>query len=537
MRPRDFASFAIALLFGVLVSVRGAGQLPLEPRGEDGSGAGGPARSAQLVVGSKGEVETKAEVGAEAEAEAEAGVEAEAEGDSATAGTTAERGKEKRTRSIIDSLLPNTEYCTEELSKLLDFSSIVSSSCGVDALKKVGGWLNKHKNSLPYWPSVSLPAPKNLITFYGCDWTICEREVENQIDQKLKRLHLPVKQIGNADPSDTRNYSNAKKAMDIQVRNGNMSRGELINSIGIWWCQKALPQLITDKETAYHSIFKEFNIQIDQQSGEPESEAETTRASGSGPGSDSDQDDVLAEEGRESAERAPDVSVMVTKDDGSTHRDIYKYPSRLVFLKTALEEPMECYGIEPEKDNETTKDELREILDGERNRLESNLAFVLQIGTTIWRSNKTFSPLGKSTNSVQRLIGTMRAYTEEIRRDLFKLFPPVEAGSETAPIPSHEDVVILVSEICRIQSITDAISQVVIKLLRRNKFSKKVSEDAEHLLMNWMFADMNVKKSLIPVTKPAVTKKSSPSFIERAKRMKMNASRITKFMNAIADKD
>ncbi|KAJ1606499.1 signal peptide-containing protein [Cryptosporidium canis] len=517
----------------MLVSVRGAGQLPLEPRGEDGSDGGCPARSAQLVVGSEGEVGTKAEAGSEVEA----GV--EVEGDSAAAGATAERGKEKRTRSIIDSLLPNTEYCTEELSKLLDFSSIVSSSCGVDALKKVGGWLNKHKNSLPYWPSVSLPAPKNLITFYGCDWTICEREVENQIDQKLKRLHLPVKQIGNADPSDTRNYSNAKKAMDIQIRNGNMSRGELINSIGIWWCQKALPQLITDKETAYHSIFKEFNIQIDQQSGETESEAVTTGASASGPGSgsDSDQDDVMAEESRESAERAPDVSVMVTKDDGSTHREIYKYPSRLVFLKTALEEPMECYGIEPEKDNEATKDELREILDGERNRLESNLAFVLQIGTTIWRSNKTFSPLGKSTNSVQRLIGTMRAYTEEIRRDLFKLFPPVETGSVTAPIPPHEDVVILVSEICRIQSITDAISQVVIKLLRRNKFSKKVSEDAEHLLMNWMFADMNVKKSLIPVTKPVVTKKSSPSFIERAKRMKMNASRITKFMNAIADKD
>ncbi|KAH8584869.1 uncharacterized protein ELE39_000820 [Cryptosporidium sp. chipmunk genotype I] len=524
MKTGDIARFVIIMLFVVFLSTSEAAEGCMEPLGKDDlageeSKKGGldddSAKGSQVVILSSGDIEEK-------------------DSDQTFVSVDPEehsKKKEKCHKTVINSLLPNTEYCTEELSKLLDFNSIVSSSCGVDALKKVGGWLNKHRNSLPYWPSVSLPPPKNLITFYGCDWTICEREVENQIDQKLKKLHLPVKQIGNAVQSDTRNYDSAKRAIDIQIRSGNMSKGELINSIGIWWCQKALPQLITDKETAYHSIFKEFNIHFDQQS--------TVSGSTSSDFSNIEdhQTDLIAGEGQEPNNEASDVSIIVSKDNGKANRDFYKYPNRLVFLKTALEEPMECYLIEPEKDHEVTKDELREILDNERNRLESNLAFVLQIGTSIWRSNKAFSPLGKSTNSVQRIIGTMRIYTEEIRRDLFKLFPPIDSDSETVPLPPHEDLVILISEICRIQSITDAISLVVIKLLRRNKISKKASEDAEHLLMNWMFADMNVKKSLIPVTRPVVTKKSSPLFIERAKRMKINASRITKFMNNIADKD
>ncbi|TRY53305.1 Uncharacterized protein CTYZ_00003962 [Cryptosporidium tyzzeri] len=525
MKTRDISRFAILLLFGVLLTVSEASEGSIEPLGKDDLNREESIRyngndnnlipNSQAVILSDGDIE---------------------EGSSQTSTSTDQEGHsekgEKRRKIVINSLLPNTEYCTEELSKLLDFHSIISSSCGVDALKKVGGWLHKHRNSLPYWPSINISPPKNRITFYGCDWTICEREVENQIDQKLKKLHLPVKQIGNAVQSDARNYDNAKRAIDIQIRNGNMSKCELINSIGIWWCQKALPQLITDKETAYHSIFKEFNIHFDQQS----------TVSGSTSMSDisnmeDQQTNVIVEEDQELNKEASDVFKMVSSNNGKANKDFYKYPNRLVFLKTALEDPMECYIIQPEKDYEATKNELREILDNERNRLESNLAFVLQIGTSIWGSNKAFSPLGKITNSVQRIISTMRIYTEEIRRDLFKLFPPTDSNSETVPLPPHEDLVILISEICRIQSITDAISLVIIKLLRRNKISMKASEDAEHLLMNWMFADMNINKSLIPVTRPVVTKKSSPLFIERAKRMKINASRITKFMNNIADKD
>lgn len=531
MKASGVSSFAVVLVFGLLLSLLGAEQSPLEPL--KGSGAGlrekevgynnaeGEVHSSQVVVTPSGDLE------GETLDHAKAGVDHGGESPRKLGGRSA--------RLIIDSLLQNTEHCTEELSKLLDFSSIISSSCGVDALKKVGGWLSKHKNSLPYWPSVNLPPPKNLITFYGCDWTICEREVENQIDQKLKKLHLPVKHMGSPGQSETRNYDAARKAIDIQIRTRNMPRGELINSIGIWWCQKALPQLITDKETAYHSIFKEFNIQMDQDSIESRgSESEASQSQGAEDG----QDRQLAEEGKEQpGNSALDVPMIVTKDPGGASKDTYKYPSRLVFLKTALLEPTECYVIEPEKDHETTREELREIVDNERNRLESNLAFVLQIGTTIWRSNNTFSPLWKSTASVKRLIATMRTYIEEIRRDLFNLLPPADPDSESVPLPPHEDLVILISEICRIQSITDAISLVVIKLLRRNKFSKKVSEDAEHLLMNWMFADMNVKKSLIPITKPVVTKKSSPPFIERSKRMRANAYKITKFMNSISDKD
>lgn len=523
MKVENIAKFAILLLFGVFFSASKATESHLEPLKENLALDGFDknmlnddlAQNSQFIVTPSGEID-------------------EENSDNASVVTNQEgplrKLEKKRGRMKINSLLPNTEYCTEELSKLLDFNSIVASSCGVDALKKVGGWLNKHRNSLPYWPSINLPAPKNLITFYGCDWTICEREVENQIDQKLKKLHLPVKQIGNAGQSDTRNYNSARRAIDIQVRNGNMSKGELINSIGIWWCQKALPQLITDKETAYHSIFKEFNIHFDQstvsgETSDSNSSNMESQSSGSTTG-----------EGQELSNEVSDMSSATSKDCGKTD-DFYKYPNRLVFLKTALEEPMQCYTIEPEKDHEITKDELREILDNERNRLESNLAFVLQIGTSIWRSNKAFSPLGKSTTLVQRLIGTVRIYTEEIRRDLFKLFPLIDSSSESTSLPPHEDLVILISEICRIQSITDALSLVVIKLLRRNKISKMASEDAEHLLMNWMFADMNVKKSLIPLTKPVVTKKSSPLFIERAKRMKINASRINKFMNNIAEKD
>lgn len=514
MKTRGISSFAAVLIFGLLPSLLEAGQSPLEPLKGNDLNPRQLDENETFVTDEEDIGGSQVAITPEGDLEGETLDNAEADTDKGEDSPT--KPKEKNTRTIIDSLLQNTEHCTEELSKLLDFSSIVSSSCGVDALKKVGGWLSKHKNSLPYWPSVNLPPPKNLITFYGCDWTICEREVENQIDQKLKKLHLPAKHIGSPSQSDTRNYDAAWNAVKIQVKNGNMPRGELINSIGIWWCQKALPQLITDKETAYHSIFKEFNIQIDQDAG----------AEGG----------QLAEEGQEfSVDKTSNMSVIVTKDSDRTGRDTHKYPSRLVFLKTALEEPMECYVIEPEKDHETIKEELREIVDSERNRLESNLAFVLQIGTTIWRSNKTFSPMWKSTTSLKRLICTMRAYIDEIRRDLFKLFPPTD--SEAMPLPPHEDLVILISEICRIQSITDAISLVVIRLLRRNKFSKKVSEDAEHLLMNWMFADMNVKKSLVPVTKPTVTKKSSPSFIERAKRMKINAHRVIRFMNAIADKD
>ncbi|OII74806.1 uncharacterized protein cubi_00359 [Cryptosporidium ubiquitum] len=524
MKTGDISRFAILLLFGVFFSALDATESRLEPLKEnlstrtigDGIFNDDLTRSSKLVITGDGEIDKNTSGNNSSTIDQE----------------DSSKKLKKRGRTKINSLLPNTEYCIEELGKLLDFNSIVSSSCGVDALKKVGGWLSKHKNSLPYWPSVSLPAPKNLITFYGCDWTICEREVENQIDQKLKKLHLPVKQIGNASQSDTRSYDRAKRAIDIQIRNGNMSRGELINSISIWWCQKALPQLITDKETAYHSIFNEFNIHFDQQSTESGESSDSNVSN-----IESSNTSLTAVEGQELSDEKSDVSTLVSKDHVGANKDFYKYPNRLVFLKTALEEPMECYAIEPEKDHEATKDELREILDSERNRLESNLAFVLQIRTSIWRSNKAFSPLGKSTNSVQRLISTMRIYTEEIRRDLFKLFPIFDSNSETVQLPPHEDLVILLSEICRIQSITDAISLVVIRLLRRNKISKIASEDAEHLLMNWMFADMNIKKSLIPVTKPMVTKKSSPLFIERAKRMKINASRITKFMNNIADKD
>ncbi|KAF7457387.1 hypothetical protein HWI79_2094 [Cryptosporidium felis] len=360
-------------------------------------------------------------------------VEAETECESKKETSSSETLRKKRVPNVrIKSLLPNTEYCTEELSKLLDFNSIVSSSCGVDALKKLRGWLNKHKNSLPYWPSVRIPPPKNLITFYGCDWTICEREVENQIDQKLKKLHLPVRQIGNSNQSDSRTHDTAKHAFDMQMRNGNMSRGELLNSVGIWWCQKALPQLITDKETAYHSIFKEFNVSFDQSSSESSYSEQESKSEAS---ISERQDNIETADNLHQIHEDSKLSVRVADIASKQTKDNLKYPNKLVFLKTALIPPMNCYTIQPEKDSKTTREELREIIDLERNRLESNLAFAVQVGTSIWRSEKTFSPLGKSVASIKRLIATVRIYTEEIRRDLFKLFPYSDDDLETAPPP------------------------------------------------------------------------------------------------------
>lgn len=423
--------------------------------------------------------------------------------------------------SSLNSLLFNTEYCTEELSKLLDFNSIISSSCGVDSLKKIGGWLNKHKNSLPLWPKVSIAPPRNLITFYVCDWGICEREVENQIDQKIKFLYLPVKQVGTTVQKEIKNQANIKEAIDIQLKNGNLSIAELINAFGIWWCQKALPQLITDKETAFQSLFKEFSLPSVDTEAENNENLESLNTTYS-----SNEQNSVSETKTEEAE----ISVILPKTTFESRRNLAAYPTKLVFLKNALSPPMECYIFNEEKSINTTIEELREILDSERHRLESNLAFVIQMGALIWRTNKTFSPLGKNTASIQNLIGTTRVYTEEVRRSLFKLYSILQSSSNEEDI---EDLKVLIVEICRIQSITDAISLVVIKLLRKSKFSKKTSEDAEHLLMNWMFEDMHLSKSLISTTKPVVTKKSSPSYIDRARRMRNNAKKVLEYINRL----
>ena len=420
-------------------------------------------------------------------------------------------------------------FLIQEFSKLLDFNSIVSSSCGIDSLKKVGGWLNKHKNSLPFWPSVYIPPPKNSITFYGCDWTICEREVENQAGNKFNLLQTKLLKSSNSECKNEDNNS----YIENELKSENISSGDILNDLSIWWCQKALPQLITDKETAFQTIFKEFSLPVVDHGFTPKEEPED------GPLPEPPSLNITNEAPLlESSSDYVNVSMIVPNEMAGS-KDIYAYPNKLVFLKSALVKPMYCYVLDKEKEMKTVKSELRELIDLERNRLESNLAFVLQIERSIWKTSKAFSILGKNIVSVERLISTSRVYTEEIRRDLFKLFSVLEnnAASSTkegyASNIGFDDLEIIISEICRIQSIADAISTVTIKLIKRNKFSKKASQDAEHLLMDWMFADMNINKSMIPNTRPVVTKKSSPYFVERFKRMRLNSEIINKYVNQL----
>ncbi|KAH8740376.1 hypothetical protein FG386_002888 [Cryptosporidium ryanae] len=441
----------------------------------------------------------------------------------------ARAGDEKLGKVKSESLkfqLKDKSFFTEELSKLLDFNSIVSASCGIDSLKKVGGWLNKHKNSLPFWPSVYIPPPKNLITFYGCDWTICEREVENQASNKLNTLQTKV--LKGSSNSEHKNEDN-NTSIENKLKGEDISKGDILNALSIWWCQKALPQLITDKETAFQTIFKEFSLPIVDQglvSDVDEIAAGTTETTSN---IDDNEDNLL-----ESSSDDVKVSMIIPNDIAGS-KDAYSYPNKLVFLKSALIKPIDCYILDKNKNLQTIKSELRELIDSERNRLESNLAFVLQIERSIWKTSKAFSILGKNIISVQRLIGTSRLYTEEIRRDFFKILSLMENNAldknVNGQLVGFDDLEIIILEICRIQSITDAISTVTIKLIKRNKFSKTTAQDAEHLLMDWMFADMNISKSMIPNTKPAITRKSSPLFIDRYKRMKANGKIIYKCIN------
>ncbi|KAK6587719.1 hypothetical protein RS030_81483 [Cryptosporidium xiaoi] len=436
-----------------------------------------------------------------------------------------DKGKLGRVKSeSLKFQLKDKNFFTEELSKLLDFNSIVSASCGIDSLKKVGGWLNKHKNSLPFWPSVYIPPPKNLITFYGCDWTLCEREVENQATNKLNTLQTkPLKGFSN---SENKNDDNSM-SIESKLKGENISKGDILNALSIWWCQKALPQLITDRETAFQTIFKEFSLPVvDQGLGIDSDEAS---------GSTATTLHLNYNEDLSLESSSDDVKVsMIVPNDITGSKDTYSYPNKLVFLKSALIKPVNCYILDKDKNLQEIKSELRELIDSERNRLESSLAFVLQIERSIWKTSKAFSILGKNILSVQRLIGTSRLYTEEIRRDLFKIFSVMEnnANQDTNnELMGFEDLEIIILEICRIQSITDAISIVTIKLIKKNKFSRNTAQDAEHLLMDWMFADMNISRSMIPNTKPVVTKKSSPHFIDRYKKMKANGDIVFKYIN------
>ncbi|KAL7066671.1 hypothetical protein ACR3K2_28800 [Cryptosporidium serpentis] len=425
----------------------------------------------------------------------------------------------------IDNILSPSHYELEELSKNLDFMSIIISACGDEASKKLGGWVNKYKGLLPSWPARYIPSPKNPVTFYGCDWSICEREINLQINTRMNyiegvKLHKLTKKAGDSD--------NLKIFIDEHKKQKNIDKQEILQQLGTWWCQKALPHLITDRETVFHTIIQDFAL------------------------SDANSTDIGLTIDRVSSEISPIKYIENSKINNSTditynkqevsnnknrrqrgkHKNEVIYPSGLLFLKSKLLPPMNCTSLENMSSKLEIQNELRNKLDIERHRLESNLAFVLQLSTILWKPQKAFTKIGRTVTSIYGLIGKTRIYTEQVRKMVLNCLN-LESDYKESPSEKFE---LIALEVCRIQSITDAISYVVTKLLRKFKtISKEITIDAESLLFEWVSSD---KSSDLAKLKDQKHEIANSTFIaERVKRMKVNGSQLLKYINAVKKLD
>ncbi|EEA08253.1 uncharacterized protein CMU_019960 [Cryptosporidium muris RN66] len=421
----------------------------------------------------------------------------------------------------IDNIFSPSHYELEELSKHLDFMSIIISACGDEASKKLGGWVNKYKGLLPSWPARYIPSPKNPVTFYGCDWSICEREINLQINTKMDYIGgLKLNKLKKDDSNNFKVFVDEhKKSIDNQ---------DTLQQLGIWWCQKALPHLITDKETVFHTIIQDFTL--------PDTNSTDIELT-----IDRVDNDISFIDDIENSTINNLINITYNKQEVSNnknrkqrgkHKNEVIYPSGILFLKSKLLPPMNCTSLENMNNKLEIQDELRNKLDIERHRLESNLAFILQLSTILWKPQKAFTKIGRTVTSIYDLIGKTRVYTEQIRRIILNCLNSDSDYKEN----SSEKFELIALEVCRIQSIADAISYVVTRLLRKSRtISKEITIDAEDLLFEWVSLDKSNGFARLKDQKHIIA--NSIFIAERVKRMKVNGSQLIKYINAVKKLD
>ncbi|OII74173.1 hypothetical protein cand_017530 [Cryptosporidium andersoni] len=422
----------------------------------------------------------------------------------------------------IDNIFSPSHYELEELSKHLDFMSIIISTCGDEASRKLGGWVNKYKGLLPSWPARYIPYPKNPVTFYGCDWSICEREINLQINTKMDYIGgLKLNKL----KGDSNNF---KVFVDEHKKQKSIDKQDTLQQLGIWWCQKALPHLITDKETVFHTIIQDFAL---PDTNSTDIELTIDRVS----------NDISFINDIENSTINNSINITYNKQEVSNNknrkqRGKYKneviYPSGILFLKSKLLPPMNCTSLENMNSKLEIQDELRNKLDIERHRLESNLAFILQLSTILWKPQKAFTKIGRTVTSIYDLIGKTRIYTEQVRRIILNCLNSDFDYKENF----GEKFELIALEVCRIQSIADAISYVVTRLLRKSRtISKEMTIDAEDLLFEWVSLDKLNGFAILKDQKHIIA--DSIFIAERVKRMKVNGSQLIKYINTVKKLD